>query len=39
MACGKLFTANAGKFQAGEETWAREELVHMTPHGAGEFQP
>src|SRR6267378_8141710 len=26
----QVVTANAGKFQAGEKTWAREELVHMT---------
>jgi len=26
----QVVTASAGKFQAGEKTWARDELVHMT---------
>src|SRR5260370_11686838 len=26
----QVITASAGKFQAGDKTWTRDELVHMT---------
>jgi len=35
----QVVTANAGKFQAGEKTWAREELVHMTHTEPENFSP
>jgi bacillithiol synthase len=35
----QVVTANAGKFLAGEKTWAREELVHMTHMEPGNFTP
>src|SRR5216683_4804057 len=35
----QVVTANAGKFQAGEKTWAREELVHMTHMEPESFSP
>src|SRR6266851_1200480 len=35
----QVITASSGKFQAGEKTWTRDELVHMT-HGEPEnFSP
>jgi bacillithiol synthase len=35
----QVVTANGGKFQAGEKTWAREELVHMTHMEPENFSP
>jgi bacillithiol synthase len=35
----QVVTANGGKFQAGEKTWAREELVHMTHMEPEDFSP
>src|SRR6266481_2080058 len=35
----QVVTANGGKFQAGEKTWAREELVHMTHREPENFSP
>jgi bacillithiol synthase len=35
----QVVTANAGKFQAGEKTWPREELVHMTHMEPENFSP
>src|SRR6266478_2919241 len=34
-----VVTASGGKFQAGEKTWAREELVHMTHREPENFSP
>ena len=35
----QVITANGGKFQASEKTWAREELVHMTHKEPENFSP
>jgi len=35
----QVITASNGKFQAGEKTWAREELVHLTHGEPGKFSP
>jgi bacillithiol biosynthesis cysteine-adding enzyme BshC len=35
----QVVTASAGKFQAGEKTWARDELVHMTHTEPQNFSP
>src|SRR6266699_3652814 len=35
----QVITASAGKFQAGEKTWARDELVHMTHTEPENFSP
>ncbi|HUC54613.1 MAG TPA: bacillithiol biosynthesis cysteine-adding enzyme BshC [Candidatus Cybelea sp.] len=35
----QVITANGGKFQAGEKTWAREELVHLTHTEPEKFSP
>src|SRR5712692_3152501 len=35
----QVVTASAGKFQAGEKTWARDELVHMTHTEPENFSP
>ena len=35
----QVITASAGKFQAGENTWTREELVHMTHVAPERFSP
>src|SRR5467141_3341491 len=35
----QVITASAGKFQAGEKTWARDELVHMTHMEPENFSP
>jgi len=35
----QVVTANGGKFQAGEKTWPREELVHMTHMEPEKFSP
>src|SRR5258707_4734559 len=35
----QVITASNGKFQAGEKTWAREELVHLTHAEPGKFSP
>ncbi len=35
----QVITASAGKFQAGEKTWTREELVHETHIEPEEFSP
>ena len=35
----QVVTASPGKFQAGEKTWAREELVHMTHTEPENFSP
>jgi bacillithiol biosynthesis cysteine-adding enzyme BshC len=35
----RVVTASAGKFQAGEKTWARDELVHMTHTEPQNFSP
>ena len=35
----QVVTANAGKFQADEKTWAREEMVHMTHMEPENFSP
>ncbi len=35
----QVVTASAGKFQAGEKTWTREELVHLTHIEPEKFSP
>ncbi len=35
----QVVTASADKFQAGEKTWAREELVHLTHSEPEKFSP
>src|ERR1700674_1063921 len=35
----QVITASAGKFQAGEKTWTREELVHRTHVEPEKFSP
>ena len=35
----QVVTANAGKFQAGEKSWTRDELVHMTHTEPQNFSP
>jgi bacillithiol biosynthesis cysteine-adding enzyme BshC len=35
----QVITASAGKFQAGEKAWARDELVHMTHTEPENFSP
>jgi len=35
----QVVTASAGKFQAGEKTWTRDELVHMTHTEPQNFSP
>ncbi|MFI5107147.1 MAG: bacillithiol biosynthesis cysteine-adding enzyme BshC, partial [Terriglobales bacterium] len=35
----QVITANAEKFQCGEKTWAREELVHLTHTEPEKFSP
>lgn len=35
----QVVTVNAGKFQAGEKTWPRQELVHMTHMEPENFSP
>src|SRR6266852_4447810 len=35
----QVITASAGKFQAGEKTWTRDELVHMTHMEPESFSP
>src|SRR5713101_1969294 len=35
----QVITASAGKFQAGETTWTRDELVHMTHTEPENFSP
>src|SRR5712691_8846861 len=35
----QVITASAGRFQAGEKTWARDELVHMTHTEPENFSP
>jgi bacillithiol biosynthesis cysteine-adding enzyme BshC len=35
----QVITASAGKFQAGERTWARDELVHLTHNEPENFSP
>src|SRR6267378_1463284 len=35
----QVITASAGKFQAGEKTWTRDELVHMTHAEPENFSP
>jgi bacillithiol biosynthesis cysteine-adding enzyme BshC len=35
----QVITASADKFQAGEKTWAREELVHLTHTEPEKFSP
>src|SRR6266576_2337626 len=35
----QVITASAGKFQAGEKTWARDELVHITHTEPENFSP
>src|SRR6266481_12229 len=35
----QVITASAEKFQAGEKTWTREELVHMTHREPENFSP
>src|SRR5258707_1332474 len=35
----QVITASTGKFQAGEKTWARDELVHMTHTEPENFSP
>jgi bacillithiol synthase len=35
----QVVTASSGKFQAGEKTWAREELVHLTHTEPEKFSP
>src|SRR5229473_3324143 len=35
----QVITASFGKFQAGEKTWARDELVHMTHMEPENFSP
>jgi bacillithiol synthase len=35
----QVVTASAGRFYAGEKTWAREELVRMTHHQPEKFSP
>jgi bacillithiol biosynthesis cysteine-adding enzyme BshC len=35
----QVITASAGKFQAGEKTWTRDELVHMTHTEPENFSP
>src|ERR1700674_1283741 len=35
----QVITASAGKFQAGERTWQREELVHLTHTEPENFSP
>jgi bacillithiol biosynthesis cysteine-adding enzyme BshC len=35
----QVITANAGKFQAGEKTWTRDELMHITHAEPEKFSP
>jgi bacillithiol biosynthesis cysteine-adding enzyme BshC len=35
----QVITASAGRFQSGEKTWAREELVHLTHLEPEKFSP
>jgi len=35
----QVITASNGKFQAGDKTWAREELIHLTHAEPGKFSP
>ncbi len=35
----QAISASAGKFQAGEKAWAREELVHLSHKEPGKFSP
>ena len=35
----QVITASNGKFQAGDKTWARDELVHLTHAEPGKFSP
>jgi len=35
----QVITASNGKFQAGDKTWARDELVHLTHMEPGKFSP
>ena len=35
----QVITASAGKFQAGEKNWTRDELVHMTHMNPEKFSP
>ena len=35
----QVITASAGKFQAGERTWTRKELVHLTHNEPENFSP
>src|SRR2546422_1975543 len=34
-----LFRSSAGKFQSGEKTWTRDELVHLTHTEPENFSP
>src|SRR6267143_1150778 len=35
----QVITVSAGKFQSGEKTWTRDELVHLTHAEPGKFSP
>ncbi len=35
----QVITASNGKFQAGDKTWARDELIHLTHAEPGKFSP
>lgn len=35
----QVITASNGRFQAGDKTWARDELVHLTHAEPGKFSP
>src|SRR6266436_5233813 len=35
----QVITASNGKFQAGDKTWARDELIHVTHAEPGKFSP
>src|SRR6266850_458756 len=35
----QVITASNGKFQAGDKTWARDELAHLTHAEPGKFSP
>ncbi|MGB2898279.1 MAG: bacillithiol biosynthesis cysteine-adding enzyme BshC [Candidatus Acidiferrum sp.] len=35
----QVITASNGRFQAGDKTWARDELIHLTHGEPGKFSP
>src|ERR1700704_3024186 len=35
----QVITASAGKFQAGDKSWPRDELIHLTHAEPGKFSP